>query len=229
MKNIALITASGNGTRMGNTEKPKQFLLVKEKPVLVYTVSQFQNHPLIDEIVIVTNKEYIGEVELYCEKYQLNKVKYIVPGGESRQESVFNGLKALKEKYDEEDVVVLIHDAARPLVASSIISSNIEACNKYEAVETVIKATDTIINSSKGEILERVLNRDELYQVQTPQTFLLSLIFEAHKAAIGVNASDDAQLVTRLGKTVHLVEGNKKNFKITTIEDLKFFETLLEQ
>ena len=219
--NFALILAAGSGSRMGNSDRPKQFLPIYGKPLMVHTIEAFEMHDEIDGVVIVTNESYIDQVKVWCKQYDLSKVKAVVAGGNSRQISVYNGLIALKEIANDSDIV-LIHDAARPLISSKIISSNIEACKKYDAVDTVIKATET---------LSSIPNRSELYQGQTPQSFKLCLILEAHEKAksnLIPNVTDDCKLVLSLGKEVHLVEGSVQNFKITTFDDLMILKALLK-
>lgn len=229
MKNIALITAAGKGTRLVGVGIPKQFLRVNGKPILIYSAESFNSNKSIDEIYIITSKEHIEEVERLCRQYNINKLKLVVEGGQTRQESVLNGLVSMKSQGVNDDDIVLIHDGARPLIDDSIINRNIEACLKHQAVETVIPLTDTVIKSSSGEIFDELADRNELYQVQTPQTFNFKLIFDAHKRFESLKlATDDAQLVHNIGKPVHLVEGNKKNLKITTIEDLNLMESLLK-
>ena len=226
--NIALIVAAGSGTRMG-LETPKQFVLVKDKPLLYYSVKMFETYPELEAIVIVTNQEYISLVEEIVEEYNFKKVKAIVAGGETRQDSVYNGLVKIKE-FASEDDVVLIHDAARPLVNHRIIFDNIKACNEFGAVDTAIQASDTIVKSSDGSGVDELPLRKELYQAQTPQTFKLGLILEAHEYARNhhiPDVTDDVKLVLSLGKEVHLVEGSKLNFKVTTPEDLDLLEGLL--
>ena len=226
--NIALIVAAGSGTRMG-METPKQFVLVKDKPLLFYSVNMFETYPELDSIVIVTNKEYISEVEEIVKEYNFKKVKAIVSGGETRQDSVYNGLTKIKE-FASEDDIVLIHDSARPLVNHRIIYDNIKACLEFGAVDTVIQASDTIVKSTDGSGVDELPLRKELYQAQTPQTFKLGLILEAHEYAKThhiPDVTDDVKLVISLGKQVHIVEGSKLNFKITTPEDLDLLEALL--
>ena len=229
--NYALIVAAGSGTRMGNNLKPKQFLLVKNKPLFIYSSETFNNHPDIDKIVIVTAQEYIDEVKDLCQKYKITKLVDVVIGGKTRQESVYNGLlkiKSLSNNLDSD--IVLIHDAARPLVSQDIISSNIKECLINDAVTTVIPSSDTIIRSLDEKIINDVPLRKELYQSQTPQTFKLALILSAHELAKKNNCldiTDDAQLVLKIGKNVHLVKGNKRNFKVTTSDDLAIFEALI--
>ena len=225
--NYALIVAAGKGLRMGNTDVPKQFLLVNGKPLLVYTIEAFEHSKEIDGIYVVTSKEYIEVIKDWCKSYKLKKIIKVIEGGDSRQESVYLGLKGMTIKEDD---VVLIHDGARPLVTKDIIKNNIECCLKYDAADTVIRVSDTIINSKDGKTVNEIPSRDELYQSQTPQTFKYGLIIKAHEAASAgqiPNVTDDAKLVKALGKDVHLVEGNKQNFKITTPDDLSIFEVLI--
>ena len=228
--NIALIVAAGTGSRMSGADKPKQFLLVNNKPLMIYTIEAFQMHEGIDAIVVVTGEGYEDQVKDWCKEYSLDKVQAVVLGGNSRQGSVYNGLQAIKKMGIKSDDIILIQDAARPLVSKDIISKNIEACSEFDAVDTVIKANDTIISSISGETINDIPNRSELYQSQTPQTFKFGLIYEAHenaKAGKIPNVTDDAKLVISMGKEVRLVEGNKQNFKVTTPDDLLMFEALL--
>ena len=229
--NIALILAAGTGSRMGNADKPKQFLPIYGKPLMIHTIEAFEMHDDIEKIVVVTSEGYDDQVKVWCKQYDLSKVKAVAIGGDSRQISVYNGLQAIKEIGAKDDDVILIHDAARPLISKNIISKNIEACIKYDAVDTVIQASDTIIKSIDGETINDIPVRKELYQGQTPQTFKLGLILEAHehaKAGKVPNVTDDCKLVISMGKEVHLVEGSKQNFKITTFDDLMMLKALLK-
>ena len=228
MKNFAIIVAGGSGTRLGN-EKPKQFLEVNGKPLLMYSVEKFDKHPQIAGIILVINNQYITEVKQYLLRFNTQKVIDVIPGGETRQQSVFNGLKKVKEIADENDSV-LIHDAARPLVSEKTISDNISAVKKYLSVDTVIPCSDTIIKSTDGKQIDNVPNRKELYQGQTPQTFKFSLIYKAHLNAIEkgvIDVSDDVSLITMLGEKTYLVFGDPLNFKVTTPHDLTIFQSLL--
>ena len=222
--NIALILASGSGTRMVGLKTPKQFCLVNNKPLFLYSVEAFDKNLSIDAIVIVTQSNFVGKVQNICDENALFKVRLVTAGGETRQESVYKGLKAIKE-FAQDDDIILIHDSARPLVSQEIIDNNIKGCEKFGAVETAVKTNDTIVKA--GEFNE-VLDRSNLYQVQTPQTFRYSIILKAHQQALkkGItSATDDAQLV----EGVQIVNGESTNFKITTIQDLKLFEALLKK
>ena len=230
--NIALIVAAGSGSRMGNADKPKQFLPIYGKPLMIHTIEAFEVHDEIDAIVVVTNEAYIDQVKVWCKQYDLGKIKAVVAGGDSRQISVHNGLQAVKAiSKDPKNDIVLIHDAARPLISQRIITDNIRVCEKYDAVDTVIKASDTIVRSVNEETISDIPARNELYQGQTPQSFKLSLILDAHeyvKTHEVNNVTDDCKLVLSLGKEVRLVEGSKQNFKITTFDDLMMLKALLK-
>ena len=226
--NIALIVAAGSGTRLGG-DRPKQFILVNDKPLMIYTIEAFNSNALIDAIVVVTNKDYIKQVNEWCRIYDLDKVKLVVAGGSTRQQSVYNGLMAAKSLCSNINKdIVLIHDGARPLVSDDIINNNIEGCRRHNATCTVIKTKDTIVKSSNNTTVDDVANRNELYQVQTPQAFKLALILDAHQRSSGNSATDDAQLVLSLGQEVYFVAGNSLNLKVTTEEDLSLFKALLK-
>lgn len=225
--NIAVILAGGTGSRM-SLDKPKQFALINGRPLMAYTLSAFENSLLIDKIYFVSNKDYIDESALIIKEFNFVKVQQIIGGGKTRQESVYNALKNIEAKDDD---IVVLHDCARPLVTSQIIEENIRACIECQAVETAIKVTDTIVECDGKEMIQP-LDREKLYQVQTPQTFTFSLIKKAHQSALEnniQNASDDAQLIKLLGRSVRIVEGNKYNFKITTDEDLLIFNAILNK
>lgn len=230
--NVALVVAAGNGSRMKNLDIPKQFLLINEKPLFIYSIEAFERNNNIDAIIVVTSQDYLEQVKKWCDQFKLNKVKDVVVGGTSRQQSVYHGLLRIKQLSANPDSdIVLIHDAARPLVSQDIIDSNILASQKYDAVATAINANDTIIRSKDGQIIEDVPLRKELYQSQTPQSFKLSLILKAHESAKNNElneATDDAQLVLATGEKVHLVKGEKTNFKITTADDLVILNVLLK-
>ena len=224
--NIAIVLAGGTGSRM-SLNQPKQFAVVKGRPIMAHTLIVFNNCPLIDEVYFVSHENYIKESQKIIEEFNLPKVKQIVKGGSTRQESVYNALQAIKAKDND---IILIHDCARPLVDEEIIKENIKACEKYDAVETAVKVVDTIIECN-GEQMVQPLDREKLYQVQTPQTFRYSIIKEAQQYARDNNihnASDDAQLVKKIGRDVHIVNGKKSNLKVTTDEDLLILNALMK-
>ena len=226
--NVALVLAAGSGTRM-EINQPKQFVIVNGKPLFIYSVETFQNNKGIDAIIIATNKDCIKQVKDLVKGY--NKVKSVVAGGETRQASVYNGLNEIERFIQNEKDLVLIHDSARPLVSQRIIDENVEKGKKYGAVDTVIQASDTIISSKDQETIDEILNRAELYQTQTPQTFEYGIIKKAHEMALKdnvPNVTDDCKLVTYFGRKVHLAKGDRLNFKVTTPEDLEMFKSLVK-
>ena len=226
--NIALVLAAGSGTRMNNAQ-PKQFILVNNKPLFLYSVEAFQNNKDIDAIVIATSEEYIDLVKGYTK--DLSKVISVIKGGETRQQSVYNGLKEIEKNITNPKDLVLIHDSARPLVSQRIIDENIVLGKEFGAVDTVIAASDTIINSKDKETINEILNRSELYQTQTPQTFEFGLIKNAHERALldnVPNVTDDCRLAMHFGIKVHFAKGDKLNFKVTTPEDLEMFKALVK-
>lgn len=224
--NIALILAAGKGTRLGN-KTPKQFLKVGDKPIFVYPLEAFNNCKNIDSILVVANEEYFSLIKENVEAYGINKYRGLIQGGETRQESVKNGLDYLSSVASDDDVI-LIHDSARAMVSEDIINANIAAMKEYDAVTTAIQASDTIVRSKDGKDIENALDRSELYLVQTPQTFKFKTIKEAHEKAFCANSTDDSQLVRRLGIEVGIVNGDKNNFKITTVEDLENFKKIIK-
>lgn len=229
--NIALILAAGSGTRMHN-ELPKQFLMVNDKPLFVYSVQTFQNNKNIDAITIATNANNIGLVSDYCKQFDLSKVKSVIAGGETRQASVYNGLKEIEKFIQSTKDIILIHDSARPLVSDRIIEENVRTCMQFGAVDTVIQASDTIIKSSNDQTIGEILNRQEIYQSQTPQTFEFGIIKNAHEKALKnnvPNVTDDCKLVMHYGTDVHFVQGDKMNFKVTTPEDLEMLKALIRK
>lgn len=229
--NIAILLAAGSGSRMG-LEEPKQFLLINNKPLFMYALETLNAHPYIDKIVLTISKEHEDEARKIVEKNHINKLVDIVIGGDSRQESVFNSIKRLEELGVEDDDIVLIHDAARPLVSSDIIFNNIKMCEKYHAVDTVIPASDTIIRSINEKEIDSIPNRKELYQGQTPQTFKYKIIKDVHCKALkekDLIVTDDCGLALHYAYPVHLVEGNKRNFKITNKEDLDLLSVYLNK
>lgn len=222
MKNIALILASGNGSRCG-LEYPKQFAKIKNKTILEYSIEAFENHALITEIIIVTNEVYFEDVNKIVEKY--NKVAKVVIGGVTRRDSSFNGVMAIKD----DEANVLIHDAARPLISEKIITNCINTLREYKAVCVTIPSTDTIFILDLDNNIECIPNRSLLSRAQTPQCFKLSLIKDAHiKASNDVNCSvtDDCGLVLNYtNEKIHVVSGSEDNIKVTYINDIEFVKS----
>jgi len=218
----AIILAGGKGKRMG-TDISKQFIIVKGKPVLYYTLSKFLKCKAIDNIILVLPKD---EIE-YCvkeilEKYSL-KVNKIIEGGKERQESVYNGLKACVNSD-----VVLIHDGARPFVSERIIQDGIRYAWEYGAAAPGVMPKDTIKTKNSEGFSTQTLNREDLVAVQTPQVFKWSTIMECHEKIKKdkIVVTDDTMVVEMYGHKVYLYEGEYNNIKVTTQEDLLIAEYL---
>jgi 2-C-methyl-D-erythritol 4-phosphate cytidylyltransferase len=224
-KTCAVVVAAGRGSRMG-ADINKQFLSIKNRPILYYTLKAFECCSLIDEIILVTAK---NETE-YCkseiiEKYGISKVLNIVEGGLERQHSVYNGLKALKDCE-----IVVIHDGARPFLDNRIIEEGIEYAREFGACTCGVQPKDTIKLKNSNGFSQITLNRDELFAVQTPQCFNYNLILKCHERILEdkVKVTDDTSIVEYCGYQVYLYKGSYNNIKITTPEDLSFGERVLD-
>lgn len=226
--NIAIILAAGKSERLKEISVPKQLYLINRVPLFMYSVLTFNDLEEIDEIHLVTNEQCLSEIEQYVKQYSLTKkVKGVILGGKTRQESVYLALKHL-EKIAKDDDIILIHDSARPLLEKETILKNIESAMRYGAVTTAIKVKDTIFSESEDGV-DYMISRSRLYQAQTPQSFKYRLIKKAHESAVlnNVFANDDSALIKEIGYDVKIVLGTSTNFKITTIEDIKLLEMMV--
>ena len=219
--NVAIILAAGNGTRLSNNIK-KQFIKIHDKQLFLFSFDSFCSSN-IDKILIVSSKEEINYVRSLVSSNE--KFLDVIAGGETRQHSVKNALDYLKGILADDDVI-LIHDAARPLIKVPLINEVINKTIEYDCCSLILPIKDTIISLSNNNY-ESTLERDKLASVQTPQGFKFKIIYEAHQKAIHSSATDDAQLVESLGLNIHLIKGDEQNFKITTNEDLNYFEYIL--
>jgi 2-C-methyl-D-erythritol 4-phosphate cytidylyltransferase len=228
-KIIALILAGGSGTRIKSANMPKQYIPVAGKPIIIHTLSVFERHHEIDEIAVVCAGDDVAEMRRLVESFQIDKCNFFVPGGKTRQNSAYNGLAALRG-FAENDAVILIHDAARPLVSAQTITDNIALAKKFGGATTAIASADTMLKSSDKKTVLETLNRDGLYAVQTPQSFVYKKILAAHEAAKKEstnNFTDDGGLYMHYAKTpLAIAEGSRFNFKITTDEDLQLFQVV---
>ena len=219
--NVAIILAAGNGTRLSNNIK-KQFIKIHDKQLFLFSFDSFCSSN-IDKILIVSSKEDINYVRSLVSSNE--KFLDVIAGGETRQQSVKNALDYLKGILADDDVI-LIHDAARPLIKFPLINEVINKTIEYDCCSLILPIKDTIISLSNNNY-ESTLERDKLASVQTPQGFKFKIIYEAHQKAMHSSATDDAQLVKKLGFNIHLIKGDEQNFKITTNEDLNYFEYIL--
>ena len=228
--NIALIFAGGVGTRMNTKAKPKQFLELHGKPIIVYTLELFQTHPEIDGIVIVMVAEWVDVMKELLARYQLTKVVEVVEGGETGQLSIFNGLKAA-EKHFRADLTVLIHDGVRPLIDHDIITANIKQVQRSGNAITTSPTIETFVVVDDDMVVQEVPARKHSRLAKAPQSFVLSKIISIHRNALqdGItNSIDSCTLMSQYGHQVTLVEGPVENIKITTPTDYFMFRAIIE-
>lgn len=228
LRAVALIPAAGMGKRMGASIN-KQYLQLAGMPIVARTIAVFQQSPLIDAIYLVTPLDEIP----YCrehvvEAFGFTKVQAIVPGGKERQNSVMNGLEAMRDSLGPDDVV-LIHDGVRPFVTERMLAESIEVASSSDGALVAVPTKDTIKTVSAG-VVTGTPPRETLWQAQTPQSFRYGVIMAAHKSADdgGFLGTDDASLVERNGGCVRTVMGDYRNIKITTPEDLVLAEAFLQ-
>lgn len=229
--NIAVIFAGGTGKRMNSNSKPKQFLELYGKPILVYTIEQFQNHKEIDQIVVVCLEAWIDHCKGLCEKYHLTKVADIVKGGENGQESIFNGLAAANRIVDEA-AVVLIHDGVRPLIDQDTISACIASVQEHGSAITVAPAIETITIGNHHSKIEQIIDRSAVRVARAPQCFWLRDIYGAHQKAIQEKKNDfidSASIMMHYGHELYTVDGPMENVKITTSSDFYIFRAIVDE
>lgn len=229
--NIGVIFAGGVGKRMRSKEKPKQFLEIYSKPIIIYTLEHFERNPDIDAVVIACVEPWIPYMKKLLYKYHIEKVKLVVPGGETGQKSIYNGLLAAKEVAGNENVIVLIHDGVRPLINSELLSKCVAMVKKRGSAITagIVKETITIIN--ENSCIETVPSRDKSRVAKAPQCFWLEDILSAHHKALeeGVdNFIDSCTLMQHYAHKLYMVDGPYENMKITTPDDYYTMRAILE-
>ncbi len=223
--NIAIIVAAGSGTRFGGAT-PKQFLEIGGKPLLIHTIEKFENCAAIDEIILVLSSKEIENFQSVAENFKLKKLKKVVAGGQTRAESVFNGLSAVAE---ESAGIVAVHDGARPFVSNEEIAATVEKAKETGAACLVGLVTDTIKEIADGKIVGTI-ERTKLRRALTPQAFRFNILQKAFADAdLSEAATDECFLVEQLGQKIAIVEGSAKNIKITTREDWELAGKFLEK
>lgn len=228
MANIALLLAGGSGNRM-HQDIPKQFITVNERPVIIYTLEAFENHPEIDAIAVVCIEGWEQVLWAYARQFNINKLKYVIPGGKNGQDSIRNGVFELEKHFDGDDLV-LIHDAIRPMVSAEIISDNIRVAHKYGNAITVIPCMEAMMQTENGVVSVGSYPRDRLKRTQTPQAFKIKDICKLHRNALekGItNSVASCTLKIEMGEQVYFSVGSEKNIKLTTVEDIDIFKALL--
>lgn len=229
--NIAVIFAGGVGKRMNSKDRPKQFLLVHGKPIIVHTIELFEYHEQIDGIIVVCVEDWIPYMEEMKYRYRLDKIGKIVPGGETGQLSIYNGLCAAEEVYGVDGNIVLIHDGVRPLIEAKTITDNIESVKENGSAITCRLATETVILVDKDSKVREVPSREASRMAQAPQSFWLGDILEVHRKALADgqrNMIDSCTMMRTYGKELSVVIGPTENIKITTPDDFYTFRALYD-
>jgi len=228
--NVALILAGGVGQRVG-LHIPKQFLEVRGKPILAYTLSVFQNHPDIDKICVVCVDGWEQEVESYVERFGITKLIKIIKGGDSNMMSIRNGVYGIGDIADKNDIVV-VHDGVRPLIDGSIITDCIEKCKEFGNGCASIPLQETIVRTEDRISGKVNIDRSEVMRVQTPQAYRFDDIYGLYSEAERVGITDSVYVNTlkmELGGTIYFSKGSSFNLKITTRDDLEMFDLLLNR
>lgn len=230
--NIAVIFAGGIGRRMNSKDRPKQFLEMFNKPIIIHTIEHFEKHALIDAIVVVCIEGWIPYFKKLVDKYQIKKIKAIVPGGETGQLSIYKGLKAAEKIACGEKAIVLIHDGVRPLINEKVISDNIESVIKNGSSITAGVVAETVLVVDEEEsTISNIPSRKDSRLAKAPQSFWLEDILLAHEKTMAegeYNCIDSCTMMQKCGFKLHLIDGPSENIKITTPMDFFLMRAILE-
>lgn len=229
--NIALIIAGGTGHRM-KQDIPKQFLNVFDKPVIIYTLEGFQRHPEIDAIEVVCLDGWDAVLWAYAKQFQIDKLRWVIPGGETAQESIRNGIFALRDVCAPDDILV-IHDGIRPMVEDYVLSDVLLKCRQYGNAVTSLPYNEQIFVTENEESTTQYIPRDTLRRVSTPQAYRFEKLLWAYEKAfsegIGIQASTYANtLMADLGERLYFAAGSEKNIKLTTKDDFELFKCYMK-
>ena len=230
---FGVILAGGIGSRMGNVEKPKQYFIIGNKPIIVHTIEKFYVNDSFEKIIVLCPNQWINHTKNLIKKYIPGAVDKIavIEGGSTRNETIMNSIDYIEKEYGlEEDTIIVTHDAVRPFVTGRIIEDNIHYAREYGACDTVIPATDTIVESRNGSIVSSIPDIKTMYQGQTPQSFRAGKLKELYYSLTPEEKeilSDAAKIFVMKGENVHLVQGEVFNIKITYPYDLKVAEAMI--
>ncbi|MBT1175738.1 2-C-methyl-D-erythritol 4-phosphate cytidylyltransferase [Bifidobacterium sp. LC6] len=228
MANIALIIAGGKGARMGQ-DIPKQFLNVEDKPVIMYTCEAFQNHPMIDAIVVVCIDGWERILDTYAKQFGITKLRAVVTGGHNGQDSIKRGIDAIAEQFEPSDLV-LVHDGIRPMVSRDVITDCIRTTQLHGSAITCIPSVEALLKTDDHESCGEIVDRNIIMRTQTPQGFPLQTLLDMHREAAerGItNSVASCTLAIELGREVFISHGSERNLKLTTVEDIDLFKALL--
>ena len=230
--NIAVIFAGGVGSRMHSKDKPKQFLELHDKPIIIHTLEHFEKHSMVDTIVVVCVESWIPYLNDLLYKYRIDKVKMVVPGGETGQLSIYNGLKAAEEIAQDEKSIVLIHDGVRPLINEKLITDNIQSVIETGSSITTGNVTETIlVVNEEDSSINYVPSRKDSRVAKAPQSFWLKDILAAHEKSLAAgetNCIDSCTMMQKYGYKLHLIDGPSENIKITTPTDFYIMRAILD-
>ncbi len=225
--NIALLLAAGTDPTF-KMDIPKQFVNVYNRPVIVYTMETFQKHPEIDIITVACLKGWENMVEAYAKQFNISKLKWVMEGGRTGQETSRLAVDRLMEKYQENNIII-IHDAIRPMVSDGIISDSIYTCKKKGMGVAAVTSMDNVMMTDDGITGRLSISRYAFRRIQTPQTYFLGELKKAHEEALekGIEGENDTNnMISRLGRNVNFSKGSDKNIKINTVEDVAMFKAL---
>lgn len=231
--NFGVILAGGIGSRMGNVEKPKQYLTVGDKPIIIHTIEKFYVNDKFEKLIVLCPAQWVGHTRDLVKKYLKDENRIaVIQGGDTRNETIMNSIQYIDEHYGvDEDTIIVTHDSVRPFVTHRIIEDNIRYAQEYGACDTVISATDTIVESDDGKTISLIPERNKMYQGQTPQSFKAKKLKELYMALNEEEKkilTDAAKIFVIKGEKVYLVEGEVFNIKITYPYDLRVAETLIK-
>lgn len=230
----AVIAAGGIGSRMGNVEKPKQYITLKDKPIIAHTVEKFYVNDCFKKIIILCPDQWVNHTKSILKKHLPEDERVVVlQGGSTRNETIMNAIKFIEETDGlDDETIIVTHDAVRPFVSARIISENIEGALKFGATDTVVPATDTIVESQNGSVISNIPDRSKLYQGQTPQSFKAKLLKELYYSLTEEEKdilTDACKIFSMKGHDVHLIDGEVHNIKITYPYDLRVAKALLDE
>ena len=227
--NMALVFAGGTGIRMNSRARPKQFLELYGKPIIIHTLEHFERHPEIDGIIVICLASWLEKLEILLRKYEIHKVKRVVPGGSGGYESIYFGLEAMEDICGPDDIV-LIHDGVRPLITRELISDNIAAVVKHGTAISVEPVRESVISSSDGQSIDNVPTREHMYIAKAPQSFRYHMIRDLYRKAreAGTPTVDSAHLLSLYGVKMHMVPSTPNNIKITGPSDFYILRALYE-
>lgn len=229
--NIGVIFAGGVGSRMHSKDRPKQFLEIYNKPIIIHTIEHFEKNEMIDAVVVVCVKDWIDYFKNLVEKYGLTKIKAIVPGGETGQLSIYHGLCAARELAGDEPSIVLIHDGVRPLISPKLITENIEMVKQYGSSITCSIVKETIVEIYDDGRIKTLPDRAHSRVAKAPQSFWLSEILGSHEKALAEGITDfidSCSMMKYYGYELHMTDGPYENIKITTPDDFYMMRAILQ-